>query len=47
MPPAEIVTGALRARGELGVEVLLVGDPQQIEAALPQRTLLAAGNRSI
>jgi glycerol-3-phosphate acyltransferase PlsX len=38
--PAEIVTGALRAREELGVEVLLVGDPQQIEAALPQRTLL-------
>lgn len=36
--PAEIVTGALRAREELGVEVLLVGDPQQIEAALPQKT---------
>lgn len=38
--PAEIVTGALRAQEELGVEVLLVGDPQQIEAALPQQTLL-------
>ncbi|MBV8887301.1 MAG: phosphate acyltransferase PlsX [Chroococcidiopsidaceae cyanobacterium CP_BM_RX_35] len=38
--PAEIVTGALRTREELGVEVLLVGDPQQIEAALPQRTNL-------
>ena len=37
--PAEIVTGALRAREELGVEVLLVGDPQQIEAALPQSFL--------
>ena len=38
--PAEIVTGALRAREELGVEVLLVGDPQQITAALPQQTNL-------
>ena len=38
--PAEIVTGALRAQEELGVEVLLVGDPQQIEAALPQHTHL-------
>jgi glycerol-3-phosphate acyltransferase PlsX len=37
--PAEIVTGALRAREELGVEVLLVGDPQQIEAVMPQRNL--------
>ncbi len=35
--PGEIVTGALRAREELGVEVLLVGDPQQIEAALPSK----------
>ncbi len=35
--PAEIITGALRAREELGVEVLLVGDPQQIKAALPQQ----------
>lgn len=34
--PAEIITGALRAREELGVEVLLVGDPRQITAALPQ-----------
>lgn len=33
--PAEIITGALRAREELGVEVLLVGDRQQIQAALP------------
>lgn len=37
--PAEIVAGALRAQAELGVEVLLVGDRQQIEAVLPQRTL--------
>lgn len=36
--PAEIITGALRAREELGVEVLLVGDPEQIQAALPQQT---------
>lgn len=34
--PAEIVAGALRAREELGVEILLVGDPQQIEASLKQ-----------
>lgn len=38
--PAEIITGALRAREELGVEVLLVGDRQQIQAALPQQTNL-------
>lgn len=38
--PNEIVTGALRAREELGVEILLVGDPQQIEAALPSKTNL-------
>ncbi len=37
--PAEIVTGALRAREELDVEVLLVGDPQQIQAAMPQTNL--------
>jgi len=36
--PAAIVAGALRAQAELGVEVLLVGDPQQIEAALKQHT---------
>jgi glycerol-3-phosphate acyltransferase PlsX len=38
--PAEIVAGALRASEELGVDVLLVGDPQQIEAALPPKTNL-------
>jgi phosphate acyltransferase len=32
--PAEIVAGALRAQEELGVEVLLVGDPQQIQACM-------------
>ena len=36
--PAEIVAGAIRAREELGVEVLLVGDPASIEAALKQHT---------
>jgi glycerol-3-phosphate acyltransferase PlsX len=35
--PGEIVAGALRAREELGVEVLLVGDPQKIEAVLPAK----------
>jgi glycerol-3-phosphate acyltransferase PlsX len=38
--PGEIVAGALRAREELGVDILLVGDPQQIEAALPSKTNL-------
>ncbi len=38
--PAEIIAGALRAREELGVEVLLVGDPQQIKAVLPPKTNL-------
>jgi glycerol-3-phosphate acyltransferase PlsX len=32
--PAEIVAGALQARADLGVEVLLVGDPQQIQGCL-------------
>ncbi|MEC4895164.1 MAG: phosphate acyltransferase PlsX [Oscillatoria sp. PMC 1051.18] len=36
--PAEIVAGALRASEELDVEVLLVGDPQQIESSLKQHT---------
>ena len=38
--PGEIVAGALRAKEELGVEVLLVGDPQQIEASLPANVSL-------
>ena len=37
--PAEIVAGALRAQAELGIEVLLVGDRQQIEAVIPHRSL--------
>ncbi|QKQ73624.1 phosphate acyltransferase PlsX [Nostoc sp. TCL240-02] len=39
--PGEIVAGALRAKEELGVDILLVGDPQQIEGALPPKTNLA------
>ncbi|MEA5514981.1 phosphate acyltransferase PlsX [Nodularia sp. UHCC 0506] len=38
--PGEIVAGALRASEELGVKVLLVGDPQQIASALPPKTNL-------
>lgn len=38
--PGEIVAGAVRAKEELGVDILLVGDPQQIEAALPPKTNL-------
>ena len=34
--PAEIVAGALRAREELDVEVLLVGDPEQIQTSIEQ-----------
>ncbi|HEY9665020.1 MAG TPA: phosphate acyltransferase PlsX [Allocoleopsis sp.] len=34
--PGEIVAGAVRAQAELGVKVLLVGDPQQIEAHMHQ-----------
>ena len=40
--PGEIVAGALRAREELGVEVFLVGDPQQIEAALQHHSSSSA-----
>ena len=34
--PAEIVAGALRAREELDVEILLVGDPEQIADSIKQ-----------
>ncbi|WP_448560718.1 phosphate acyltransferase PlsX [Trichothermofontia sp.] len=34
--PVEIIAGAVRAQAELGIEVLLVGDPVQMEAALKQ-----------
>lgn len=36
--PAEIVAGALRAQQELDIEVLLVGDPHEIEASLKHHT---------
>ena len=38
--PAEVVAGAIRAREELGIEVLLVGDPAQIKASVSQPDLL-------
>jgi glycerol-3-phosphate acyltransferase PlsX len=38
--PAEIVVGAIRAQAELGVQVLLVGDPQPIEAILKQHNAM-------
>ncbi|NJL86677.1 MAG: phosphate acyltransferase PlsX [Leptolyngbyaceae cyanobacterium SM1_1_3] len=33
--PAEIVSGAIRAAAELGVDILLVGDPEAIRASTP------------
>jgi len=36
--PGEVVAGALRAREELGVEILLVGDPERVEAAMRHHT---------
>ena len=36
--PAEIVAGALRAQEELGVKILLVGDPEAVGAAIRQHT---------
>ena len=38
--PDEIVAGALRAQEELGVKVLLVGEPEKIKAVLPSNTNL-------
>lgn len=38
--PDEVVAGALRAREELGVEILLVGDQAKIEASVAQPELL-------
>lgn len=40
--PGEVVAGALRAREELGVEVLLVGDPHRIQAALQHHSTSAS-----
>ncbi|PSB32660.1 phosphate acyltransferase PlsX [Stenomitos frigidus] len=36
--PAEIVAGALRAQEELGVKILLVGDPEEVGAAVRKHT---------
>lgn len=33
--PAEIVAGAIRAKAELGVDILLVGEPDAIRASVP------------
>src|SRR3569832_1268562 len=41
--PDDIVVGAIRAQAEVGVEILLVGDPQAIEASLQQH----AGSRQL
>ncbi len=40
--PAEIVAGAIRAREELGVDILLVGDPDQIKASVRQSANLSS-----
>jgi len=40
--PAEIVAGAIRATEELGVDVLLVGDPEQIKASVGQPSSLSS-----
>jgi glycerol-3-phosphate acyltransferase PlsX len=45
--PAEIVAGALRAREELGVEVFLVGDPDQIEEQVKASLKHTGGASSI
>ncbi|NEQ32751.1 MAG: phosphate acyltransferase PlsX [Leptolyngbya sp. SIO4C5] len=39
--PAEIVSGAIRAAAELGVDVLLVGEPEAIRASTPHPENLA------
>lgn len=39
--PAEIVAGALRAHEELGVEVLLVGDPAKVKAEIQRHTTVS------
>ncbi len=38
--PAEVVAGAIRAKEELGIEVILVGDADQIKASVSQLDLL-------
>ena len=36
--PDEVVAGALRAQEELGVDILLVGDPQQVSASVKKHS---------
>ncbi len=45
--PDEIVLGALRAKEELDVDILLVGDPQQIESVLTQHGSAPSPNLQI
>ena len=37
--PKEVVAGAIRAKAELGIDVLLVGDPEQIRASASSEAL--------
>jgi phosphate acyltransferase len=39
--PAEVVAGAMRAKEELGIKVILVGDPERIKASTTQLDLLS------
>lgn len=39
--PAEIVAGAIRAKAELGVDIILVGDPDQIHSVVPHSDSLS------
>lgn len=39
--PGEVVTGAIRAKEELGIQVLLVGDPEQIKDSVADPEILS------
>ncbi|MEM8603021.1 MAG: phosphate acyltransferase, partial [Cyanobacteria bacterium P01_H01_bin.121] len=41
--PREIVLGAIKAYRELGTEILLVGDPEQIRASVQHHQGVPAG----
>lgn len=45
--PQEIVAGAIRAAAELDVEILLVGEPEQLESSLKQHTTFSNSNIEI
>ncbi|AFY75896.1 phosphate:acyl-(acyl carrier protein) acyltransferase [Pleurocapsa sp. PCC 7327] len=45
--PQEIVAGAIRAAAELEVEILLVGEPEQLESSLKQHTTTSNNNIEI